>query len=239
MKIHFIFIISLLFFGHLNSKSINGAELEQKVSDWLINKNQKPHIKILSELKYPFCNDDNLLFSDISGTFKLIKVTCTGENKWSFITRNKKNFKKELSANNNESKVLVLKSSKKSGSIIREDDIIIIKKKIGNKSDLIVEKKDIIGKKLKNSMSSNRPLHYSNIQKDWLIEKNSNIIIENVIGNIVIKEEGIALENADFREKIQVKNLKSGKIIQGFAKNEKKVVLKTKQFWFMDVIYIK
>ena len=230
MKIHFIFIISLLFFGHLNSKSINGAELEQKVSDWLINKNQKPHIKILSELKYPFCNDENLLFSDISGTFKLIKVTCTGENKWSFITRNKKNFKKELSANNNESKVLVLKSSKKSGSIIREDDIIIIKKKIGNKSDLIVEKKDIIGKKLKNSMSSNRPLHYSNIQKDWLIEKNSNIIIENVIGNIVIKEEGIALENADFREKIQVKNLKSGKIIQGFVKNEKKVVLKTKQF---------
>ena len=79
-------------------------------------------------------------------------------------------------------------------------------------------------------MSSNRPLHYSNIQKEWLIEKNSNIIIENVIGNIVIKEEGIALENADFREKIQVKNLKSGKIIQGFAKNEKKVVLKTKQF---------
>ena len=33
----------------------------------------------------------------------------------------------------------------------------------------------------------------------------------------------------DFMDVLKVKNIKSGKIIYGFAKNEKKVVLKTKQ----------
>ena len=59
--------------------------------------------------------------------------------------------------------------------------------------------------------------------------KNSIIVIENKVGNITIKEEGIALNNADFMGKTKVKNVKSGKIINGYAKNEKKVVLKTKQ----------
>jgi hypothetical protein len=38
---------------------------------------------------------------------------------------------------------------------------------------------------------------------------------------------------------VKVKNIKSGKIIIGFAKNKKKVVLKTKQFWISVVIYKK
>ena len=59
--------------------------------------------------------------------------------------------------------------------------------------------------------------------------KNSSIIIENKIGSITVKDKGIALENLDFMDVLKVKNIKSGKIIYGFAKNEKKVVLKTKQ----------
>ena len=54
-------------------------------------------------------------------------------------------------------------------------------------------------------------------------------MIENKIGNITIKEDAVALDNADFMGKIRVKNVKSGKIIHGFAANEKKVVLRTKQ----------
>ena len=92
------------------------------------------------------------------------------------------------------------------------------------------EKKKIVGKKLKNSISSGRALYHSNFEKDWLIEKNSIIVIENRVGSITIKEEGVALNNADFMGKIRVKNIKSGKIISGYAKNEKKVILKTKQY---------
>ena len=96
-------------------------------------------------------------------------------------------------------------------------------------NDLVKNKIDLIGKKLKKSINSNRPIYHSNLEKDWLIQKNSSIIIENKIGGITVKDQGIALENADFMDVLKVKNIKSGKIIYGFAKNQKKVVLKAKQ----------
>ena len=88
---------------------------------------------------------------------------------------------------------------------------------------------DLIVKKLNKSINSNSPIYHSNLEKDWLIQKNSSIIIENKIGSITVKDQGIALENADFMDVLKVKNIKSGKIIYGFAKNQKKVVLKAKQ----------
>ena len=65
-------------------------------------------------------------------------------------------------------------------------------------------------------------MYHSNFEKDWLIEKNSIIVIENKVGSITIKEEGIALNNADFMGKIKVKNIKSGKIISGYSNGWKK-----------------
>ena len=100
---------------------------------------------------------------------------------------------------------------------------------LNNKNDLVKNKTDLVGKKLKKSINSNRPIYHSNLEKDWLIQKNSSIIIENKIGSITVKDQGIALENADFMDVLKVKNIKSGKIIYGFAKNQKKVVLKAKQ----------
>ena len=105
--------------------------------------------------------------------------------------------------------------------MINEEDLIYVKKSVDVKDNLVAEKSKIIGKKLKNSISSGRALYHSNFEKDWLIEKNSIIMIENRVGSITIKEEGIALNNADFMGKIKVKNIKSGKIINGYAKNEK------------------
>ena len=229
-KFYIFFFLSIFFFNKSFSNSISGIELENLVSDWLESKGQNSNIEILADMKYPKCNESDILINDISGSFKLIKVSCIGNNNWSFITRNKNKTNKYKAKKKNKVDVIALKSSKKGGSLIREGDIIVIKKQLSNKDGLVINKNEIIGKKLKNSMPSNRALFHSNLQKDWLIEKNSNIIIENNIGNIIIKDQGVALENADYMEKIQVKNLKSGKIIHGYAKNEKKVVLKTKQF---------
>ena len=62
------------------------------------------------------------------------------------------------------------------------------------------------------------------------MEKNSEIFIENNLGPITIKVEGIALENADLNEKIKVKNISSGQILSGYVENKKKVTLRAKQF---------
>ena len=232
MKIFFFFIFLSFVFDSKASNSINGKEIEGLVNAWLEENNQTGNVRILKSIKYPFCTKENMLITDISGSFNLIKIKCLNPNEWSIITRNKSKNRKFYSLkekNKKQFNVLTLKNPKSAGSTINEDDLISVKKSIIIKDNLVEEKSKIVGKKLKNSLSSGRVLYHSNFEKDWLIEKNSIIVIENKVGSITIKEEGIALNNADFMGKIKVKNIKSGKIIDGYAKNEKKVVLKTKQ----------
>ena len=226
----FIYLFILCFiFNYSNASTINGFELKERISNWLKTKGAKTQIEILDNIKYPYCNEKDLLISDISGSYRLIKVNCIGEDKWSFIVRNKQNVESNKNKSKNKVNVLALKNRLKSGTIINENDIIVIKKSVKDKNDLVKNKTDLIGKKLKKSINSNRPIYHSNLEKDWLIQKNSSIIIENKIGGITVKDQGIALENADFMDFLKVKNIKSGKIIYGFAKNQKKVVLKAKQ----------
>ena len=226
----FIYLIILCFiFNHSNAATISGSELKERISKWLKTQGANIQVEILDNIKYPYCNEKDLLISDISGSYRLIKVNCIGEDKWSFIVRNKQNVESNKNKSKNKVNVLALKNSLKSGTIINENDIIVIKKSVKDKNDLVKNKTDLIGKKLKKSINSNRPIYHSNLEKDWLIQKNSSIIIENKIGGITVKDQGIALENADFMDVLKVKNIKSGKIIYGFAKNQKKVVLKAKQ----------
>ena len=226
----FIYLIILCFiFNHSNAATINGSELKERISKWLKTQGANTQVEILDNIKYPYCNEKDLLISDISGSYRLIKVNCIGEDKWSFIVRNKQNVEFNKNKSKNKVNVLALKNGLKSGTIINENDIIVIKKSVKDKNDLVKNKTDLIGKKLKKSINSNRPIYHSNLEKDWLIQKNSSIIIENKIGSITVKDQGIALENADFMDVLKVKNIKSGKIIYGFAKNQKKVVLKAKQ----------
>jgi len=226
----FIYLIILCFiFNHSNAATISGSELKERISKWLKTQGANTQVEILDNIKYPYCNEKDLLISDISGSYRLIKVNCIGEDKWSFIVRNKQNVESNKNKSKNKVNVLALKNGLKSGTIINENDIIVIKKSVKDKNDLVKNKTDLIGKKLKKSINSNRPIYHSNLEKDWLIQKNSSIIIENKIGGITVKDQGIALENADFMDVLKVKNIKSGKIIYGFAKNQKKVVLKAKQ----------
>lgn len=226
----FIYLIILCFiFNHTNAATISGSELKERISKWLKTQGANIQVEILDNIKYPYCNEKDLLISDISGSYRLIKVNCIGEDKWSFIVRNKQNVESNKNKSKNKVNVLALKNGLKSGTIINENDIIVIKKSVKDKNDLVKNKTDLIGKKLKKSINSNRPIYHSNLEKDWLIQKNSSIIIENKIGGITVKDQGIALENADFMDVLKVKNIKSGKIIYGFAKNQKKVVLKAKQ----------
>jgi len=226
----FIYLIILCFiFNHSNAATISGSELKERISKWLKTQGANTQVEILDNIKYPYCNEKDLLISDISGSYRLIKVNCIGEDKWSFIVRNKQNVESNKNKSKNKVNVLALKNGLKSGTIINENDIIVIKKSVKDKNDLVKNKTDLIGKKLKKSINSNRPIYHSNLEKDWLIQKNSSIIIENKIGSITVKDKDIALENADFMDVLKVKNIKSGKIIYGFAKNQKKVVLKAKQ----------
>ena len=223
-------IITFLIVKDSLASTISGYEIKSLIEKWLEKHGEEANINILESLKYPACEPDNIIINDISGNSKLIKVNCIGNNPWQFIVRNKVNKLKSKTKNKKLSNFYALKNFKEKGSIIKEKDLIIIKRKNSQRNLFISEKTDIVGKKLKKSVNSNQLLKRSNLEKDWLIKKNSQVTIINNKSFITIKEDGLALNDANYMDMIKVKNIKSGKVIVGYAKNEKKVILNTKQY---------
>ncbi len=228
------------------AKNITGLELTKLLDKWLIEKEVKSNFSILPEIKYPKC--DEFEINNISRNFNLIKISCYGPKEWSFIVRNKTKISKVSKKNAVkinikkkafEESVLVLKRNIKKGNIISSDDLIE-KTIIKNKNSLyITEKSQIVGKKLSKSFQAGKPITFSVLEKIWMIEKDSNIIIENQLGGITIKVEGVALENADLKQRVKVMNVSSGEILDAYVVNKKKVTLRPKQFWKQVDTYYK
>ena len=223
-------IITFLIVKDSLASTISGYEIKSLIEKWLENQGVQANVNILESLRYPACEPENIIINDISGNSKLIKVNCIGNNPWQFIVRNKVNKFKSKTKNKQLSNFYALKNFKEKGSIIKEKDLIIIKRKNSQRNLFISEKTDIVGKKLKKSVNSNQLLKRSNLEKDWLIKKNSQVTIINNKSFITIKEDGLAMNDANYMDMIKVKNIKSGKVIVGYAKNEKKVILNTKQY---------
>jgi len=231
MKIIFkiiLFTFTFLSTTNLLSDSINGIELKIIVNGWLEEHDQMPNVNMLDELKYPFCEKSKMIISDISGNYNLIKIKCVDKNPWQIILRNKK--VKEIS--NKRTKTIqtyALKRNLKIGTILTKEHLTEITKKVVGQSVYITNHSDILGKKLKRNMNKNISLQFNDLQNDWLIEKDTIVTIINNKANITIRESGIAMESANFMDRFIVKNIKSGKILQVYAKNKKNVVLNTKQ----------
>ena len=223
-------IITFLIVKDSLASTISGYEIKSLIEKWLEKQGVQANVNILESLKYPACEPENIIINDISGNSKLIKVNCIGDNPWQFIVRNKVNKLQSNTKNKQLSNFYALKNFKEKGSIIKEKDLIIIKRKNSQRNLFISEKADIVGKKLKKSVNSNQLLKRTNLEKDWLIKKNSQVTIINNKSFVTIKEDGLAMNDANYMDMIKVKNIKSGKVIVGYAKNEKKVILNTKQY---------
>ncbi len=223
-------IILLLVSSNVKATTINGLELKEIIEDWLVKDGKPANISILEEIKYPECDYSNLILNDISGNGKLIKINCIGKNPWQFIVRNKLVEKKKIKKNTKNHQVYALKTFKNKGTIILADDLKVVNRKNVINHMFISDKSEIIGRKLKKNTTPNQPLRRSNLENNWLIEKNSLVTIINNKSFITIKEQGVALNDANYMEKINVKNVKSGKIIVGYVKNQKKVIMNTKQY---------
>ena len=223
-------IITFLIVKDSLASTISGYEIKSLIEKWLEKQGVQANVNILESLRYPACEPENIIINDISGNSKLIKVNCIGNNPWQFIVRNKVNKFKSKTKNKQLSDFYALKNFKEKGSIIKEKDLIIIKRKNSQRNLFISDKSDIVGKKLKKSVNSNQLLKRSNLEKDWLIKKNSQVTIINNKSFVTIKEDGLAMNDANYMDMIKVKNIKSGKVIVGYAKNEKKVILNTKQY---------
>ena len=117
--------------------------------------------------------------------------------------------------------ILALGRSMSRGDVIMPRDIITITVPVNAASGVFFNPEDIVGRKLKSSVTAKKPIQARHLKPKWLIEEDDEVVIQNQAGGISVNMVGLALENGQYGEWIKVQNVSSGIVIVGQIKNKK------------------
>jgi len=229
-------ILKLLLFHSIilyssSSFAITGSEIKNLVVNFLEDKglNSSPIIKENRVFKQ--CNH-KLKINPIFKDFKTVIVSCKDPIKWQVTIRtnttSKNSYQQSTSLGQHSDNLItlvILKHNLKKGEVIQLQNL-----KYTNKKDIIgngyfVDFENLIGRKLKQNLSRGQVIKSRHLEENFMVEEGQSILIFSDLNGIKVKMEGNALQNGHFNELIKVKNLSSGKIVQGRIVNEKKIYI--------------
>jgi flagella basal body P-ring formation protein FlgA len=120
-------------------------------------------------------------------------------------------------------KIIKLKKSVEKNDILELDDLEIVSTEKKHQTSFFTNKKDLIGRKLKTNLKMGQILHPRHLFESFEINNGDVISIVSNLGNVSVTVSGEAQDSGNLGDLIKVKNLKSGKIIKGYIKKDKKI----------------
>jgi flagella basal body P-ring formation protein FlgA len=219
--------IILLCFVVGNAFGLSNLEINNAIKEYLTLNGLSQSFTINKKLKLPNCKK-NIEVKKRYETYKTLKIICPQENPWTYNVRIKvQNVKKKSSQKrklkNTEVSLIKVNKNLKKNQIITENDIYVIKTNKKGASNYFSYKKDVLGRKTKISLREGQILRDRHIEKNWTIQEGQKIIIENNKSKIQILIEGTALNSAMKGDYVEVLNKSTGKPINAWVKNNKKV----------------
>ena len=82
---------------------------------------------------------------------------------------------------------------------------------------------DLIGRRAKTTIRALAPVYSRQLETNFLVEEDMKVTIIYNGKHISVQMEGIALENGQYGDWINVKNIKSGRVVLAKVVAEKKV----------------
>ena len=233
MKSKFIIQIFILLFLIVNSAQANavtGNEIKALIINYLDNKNinSKPIIK--ENRVFKKCGHE-LNIRPLFNNFKTVIVSCNKPLKWQITIRTNADStpkiytKKKISKISNSIKLITLRNNLKKGEVIQKHDLKFDYKtnSVGNGFFESFDK--LVGRKINQNLSKGQVIKIRHLEENFMVSEGQSIIIFSDLYGINVRMQGNALENGHFNELIKVKNISSGKIVQGRVINEKKILI--------------
>ena len=201
--------------------AISGKEINNHIKNWLESEGIKSNPKFSPKKKLPNCNK-NVSYEKYYNSYKLIKVSCEGKNSWKIFVRtnaNNSNQKKIIVSNPN--KILVLDKSIEKGNYIQEKDLVFMKSK--KKKIFYNNKEELIGRKVKINLKKGQHIQPRHLFERYSVNKGDPVIIISKFKNTVVSTGGIAKKSGNIGDILDVENIRSGKIIKGILRENKKI----------------
>ena len=210
-----------------NAFGISNSEIKVAIKEYLNQNDIFQSFSINKKLKLPNCKK-NIEIKKRFETYKTLKIICPQENPWTYNIRLKiQNVKKKSTQNrklkNTEVSIIKVNKNLKKNHTVSENDIYFEKTNRKGASNYFSNKKEVLGRKTKVFLREGQILRERHIKKNWTIQEGQKIIIENNKSKIQILIEGTALNSAMKGDYVEVLNKSTGKPINAWVKNNKKV----------------
>ena len=237
---NFLFII-LICLINKQVVALTGEEISLKVSKWLIEEGVSGSPVFSKNSSFNDCNN-SIEITKLFNNYKTIRVNCLDKNGFDLIMRvqiaKKVEIKKKLKPvklpkthiqknklkkKNKIYKIIKLKKSLEKNDIIELGDIetILVAKK--HQTSFFSSKKELVGRKLKQNLKMGQILHPRHLFESFDINNGDIISIVSNLGNVSVTVTGEAQDSGNLGDLIKVRNLKSGKIVKGYIKKDKKI----------------
>ena len=241
-KLKFFFWIILIILINKQASAITGEEISNKVSDWLTKIGLSGTPVFSKNSSFKNCKSD-IEIKKMFQNYKTIKVKCLDENGFEVLMRiksltelelkkqtplkinmlNNANRYNEQNRKNKKFKILRLKRSLEKNDIIKLNDIEIILVEKKHQTSFFSNKQELVGRKLKKNLKMGQILHPRHLFESFDINNGDIISIVSSLGKVSVTVSGEAQDSGNFGDLIKVKNLRSGKIIKGYIKKDKKI----------------
>ena len=234
----FVILISII---NKQAIAITGEEISTKVSQWLTREGIEGIPVFSKNSFYKDCNNE-IEIKKMFQNYKTLKVSCLDKNGFKLIMRvqtskndeNKKiakpikaskhSIKNKIQKKNNKLlKIVKLKKSIEKNDIIELDDLEIVLVEKKHQTSFFSTKQELVGRKLKTNLKMGQKLHPRHLFESFDINNGDVISIVSNLGNVSVTVSGEAQDSGNLGDLIKVKNLKSGKIIKGYIKKDKKI----------------
>ena len=217
IKLFILFAI----FSPKNLFALSGEEINNHIKKWLLSEGIKSNPQFSPKKKLPLCNQ-NVSYEKYFDSSKLVKVSCDGNKPWTiFVKTNSKTFKQKQSKASKFNQILVLNKSIEKGNYIKKNDLVFIKSP--KKNIFYHNKEELIGRKIKQNLRKGQYIQPRHLFGKYSVNEGDPVVIVSKFKNTEVSTGGIAVKSGNIGDIIEVKNSRSGKIIKGKLKKNKKI----------------
>jgi len=217
-----LIFLSLLFVSN-QAIALSGEDISKKISEWLITENVSGKPIFSKKSIYKDCSND-LKMTRPFQNYKTIKVSCPDQNGFEVLVRIK--TKKILPIKTNikntkKFKSIKLKRALEKNDVIELSDLELVLSKKSSNNSFYNNKKDIVGRKIKQNLKMGQLLHPRHLYEKFDIQSGDYLSIVSSVGAASVAVSGKALDSGNLGDLIKVQNLRSGSVIKGYVKKNK------------------
>lgn len=176
--------------------------------------------KIDAHLKLARCNVPLTInvgsFNEVNKR-ALVKVSCQGLKTWTINVSAHAQYKE---------KVVVAARNISAGTVLSSEQLkVVAKKQETGRAVAFFSIQDVVGKVLKRSIGEGQVIYSSMIDNPLYVKRGQSVAILAEKDNLQVTMPGIALQDGQLNQEIEIKNKKSNKVIAGrvIGKNQVKI----------------